>query len=207
MREFVRPAATALSIACLALAMAILSTGGALAQAKQEPPKQAAPAQAAPPPARTPAIKQIALTDKQIEGVLAAQKDFDAIDDKLPNNARRIKRALAQLDAVAKKNGFANYAEYEIVVDNISLVLAGFDPCDQEICRRGSGDQGPDRAGAGGQEDVGRRQEGSACRTQRGAEVAAARGHDQGQHRSRHQVLRQACRSAWRRRGADGRSR
>ena len=35
---------------------------------------------------------------------------------------------LAQLDGVAKKNGFASYDEYNNVVDNISLVLAGFDP-------------------------------------------------------------------------------
>ena len=41
MRQFVRPVATALGIACLAVSMAILSTGGALAQAKQAPPKQA----------------------------------------------------------------------------------------------------------------------------------------------------------------------
>jgi hypothetical protein len=29
---------------------------------------------------------------------------------------------------VAKKNGFASYDEYNNVVDNISIVLAGFDP-------------------------------------------------------------------------------
>ncbi len=44
MREFIRPAAAALSIACLAASIAALSTGSALAQAKQ----QMAPAQAAP---------------------------------------------------------------------------------------------------------------------------------------------------------------
>ncbi|MFX8743369.1 hypothetical protein ABTM45_19435, partial [Acinetobacter baumannii] len=31
-------------------------------------------------------------------------------------------------DAVAKKHGFAGYDEYNNVVDNISLVLGGFDP-------------------------------------------------------------------------------
>jgi hypothetical protein len=35
---------------------------------------------------------------------------------------------IAQLEAMAKKNGFASYDEYNDVVDNISLVLAGFDP-------------------------------------------------------------------------------
>jgi hypothetical protein len=124
MREFVRPVATALNIACLAAAMAIVSTGGAGAQA---PPKQMAPAQAAPP-AQQPAVKQMALTDKQIEGVLAAAKDMDAITAKLPDNAKPDPKITAQLEGVAKKNGFARYDEYNNVLDNISIVLAGFDP-------------------------------------------------------------------------------
>ena len=128
MREFVRPVTVALSVAGLAVVMAIASTGGALAQAKQAPPKQMAPAQAAPPPAQPPAVKQMALTDKQIEGVLTAQKDMDAITAKLPDNARPDPKVTAQLEGVAKKNGFAGYDEYNNVIDNISIVLAGFDP-------------------------------------------------------------------------------
>ena len=130
MREIVRPAAFALSAACLALAISAVSSGDLLAQAKQAPPKQAAPAQAAPPPAaaQAPAMKQIALTEKQIESVLAAQKDVDAITDKIPENAKPDPKVDAQLDAVAKKNGFAGYEEYNTVVDNISMVLGGFDP-------------------------------------------------------------------------------
>ncbi|MEH2525305.1 MULTISPECIES: hypothetical protein [unclassified Bradyrhizobium] len=129
MREIFRPAAVALSTACLALALSGISTGEVLAQTKQAPPKQSAPAQAAPPPAaEAPAVKQMALTEKQIEGVLAAQKDVDAITDKIPDNAKPDPKVDAQLDAVAKKNGFASYDEYNNVVDNISLVLGGFDP-------------------------------------------------------------------------------
>ena len=129
MPEIFRPAATALSIACLALAMSAISSGDVLAQAKQAPPKQTAPAQAAPPPAaEAPAIKQIALTEKQIEAVLAAQKEIDAITDKLPDEAKPDPKVDAQLEAVAKKHGFASYDEYNTVVDNISLVLGGFDP-------------------------------------------------------------------------------
>jgi hypothetical protein len=127
MREFVRPAVAALSVACLAGAMAIVSTGGALAQGKQAPPNQMAPAQAAPP-AQQPALKQMALTDKQIEGVLAAAKDMDAITAKLPDNAKPDPKITAQLEGVAKKNGFASYDEYNNVLENISIVLAGFDP-------------------------------------------------------------------------------
>ena len=124
-----RPPSPAMVVACLALAMSAISSGEVLAQAKQAPPKQSAPAQAAPPPAaEAPAVKQIALTEKQIQGVLAASKDVDAITDKIPDNAKPDPKVDAQLDAVAKKNGFASYDEYNSVVDNISLVLGGFDP-------------------------------------------------------------------------------
>ena len=124
MREFIRPAVVALSVACLALSVAAMSTESALAQAKE----QSAPAQAASPPGQLPTLKQMALTDKQIQGVLAAQKDLDAITAKLPDNAPPDAKVTAQLDAVAKKNGFASYDEYNDVIDNISLVLGGFDP-------------------------------------------------------------------------------
>lgn len=131
MRELVRPVAAALGLACLAASMAILSSTGAWAQAKQAPPKQMAPApakEAAPPPAQEAPIKQIALTEKQIEGVIAAAKEMDPITEKLPENGKPDPKIIAQLDGVAKKNGFASYDEYNNVVDNISLVLSGFDP-------------------------------------------------------------------------------
>jgi hypothetical protein len=128
MREFVRPVASVLSIACLALAMATLSSGDVLAQAKQAPPKQTAPAQAAPPPQAEPQIKQMALTEKQVEGVLSAAKEMDPITEKIPENAKPDPKITAQLDGIAKKNGFASYDEYNNVVDNVSLVLGGFDP-------------------------------------------------------------------------------
>jgi hypothetical protein len=123
MRDFLRPVAGTLSVACLAAGLTVLSVGCALAQTKQAPPNQMAPAQPAPPP-----VKQMALTDKQIDGVLGAQKDMDAITQKLPPNAPPSPKVIAQLDAVAKKNGFASYDQYNDVVDNITLVLSGFDP-------------------------------------------------------------------------------
>ena len=124
MREIVRPVVTALSIACLAASMAIVSSGSALAQAKQ----QMAPA----PQGAPPAVKQMALTEKQVQGVLAAGPEFDAITEKLPENAKPDPKITAQLEGVAKKNGFASYDEYNSVVDNISLVLAGFDPASKK---------------------------------------------------------------------------
>ncbi|MDP1584735.1 MAG: hypothetical protein Q8M18_15055 [Bradyrhizobium sp.] len=131
MRELIRPVAVALSAACLAASLAILSADGALAQAKQAPSKQqAAPApakQAEPPPAQEAPFKQIALTDKQIEGVLAAAKEMDPIIEKLPEDGKPDPKITAQLDDIAKKNGFGSYDDYNDVVDNISIVLAGFD--------------------------------------------------------------------------------
>ena len=132
MREIFRPAAFVLTSACLALALSAVSSGEVLAQAKQAPPKQAAPA-APPPQQEAPAIKQMALTEKQVQGVLAAQKDIDAITDKIPDNAKPDPKVDAQLDAVAKKNGFASYDDYNSVVDNISLVLGGFDPATKKF--------------------------------------------------------------------------
>ncbi|MET4217243.1 hypothetical protein ACVWWG_003950 [Bradyrhizobium sp. LB7.2] len=119
MPALLRPVFTALGIACLLSAASLASSGTAFAQAK--PAQQAAPAQA-------PALKQIALTDKQLDGVLAAQKDMDAVTEKLPENAAPDQKVIGQLDGVAKKNGFAGYDDYNNVVDNISLVLGGFDP-------------------------------------------------------------------------------
>ena len=123
MPALLRPALTALGVACLLSAASLASSGTALAQAKQQP----APAQQAAP-AQAPALKQIALTDKQLDGVLAAQKDMDAITEKLPENTAPDQKVIGQLDGVAKKNGFASYDDYNNVVDNISLVLGGFDP-------------------------------------------------------------------------------
>jgi hypothetical protein len=124
MREFIRPIATALSVVCLAASVATLSVGSALAQGVQK----TAQAQAAPPAGQPPAVKQIALTEKQVGGVIAAAKDMDAITSKLPENGKPDPKTNAQLEAVAKKNGFASYDEYNDVVDNIGLVMSGIDP-------------------------------------------------------------------------------
>lgn len=121
MREFIRPAAAALSIACLAASVSLISSTDVLAQAKQ----QMAPAQAAPQ--QPPPVKQLALTDKQIEGVLAASKDMDAVTAKLPENAAPDAKAMAQFDGVAKKNGFASFDDYNNVTDNIGMVMSGID--------------------------------------------------------------------------------
>jgi hypothetical protein len=102
----------AVCIACLAVSNSVIAKDNAMAQA-----------QIASPP-----VKQMALTKKQIEGVLASEEDMDAVTEKMSDNVPPDPRVTAQLESVAKKNGFASYDEYSNVVDNISLVLAGFDP-------------------------------------------------------------------------------
>jgi hypothetical protein len=118
MREFFRPVVAALSLALLAVSLAAITSDAARAQAKDQP------AQAG----EAPTIKQMALTDQQIDAVLASQKDMDAVTDKLPENAQPDPKVVAQLETVAKKHGFASYDDYNNVVDNISLVLGGIDP-------------------------------------------------------------------------------
>ncbi len=133
MREIARPLVRALSFAGPALAVTCLAimmfSGEVLAQAKQQqaPPK-AAPAQAAPPPQQAaPPLKQMALTEAQIQGVLKATDEMDPVTDKIEDDAKPDPKIAAQLDGIAKKNGFAGYADYNAVVDNINLVLGGFD--------------------------------------------------------------------------------
>ena len=116
MPALLRPALTAFGVACLVSVASFAFSGAASAQAQQ-----AAPAQ-------TPTLKQIALTDKQLDGVLAAQKDMDAITEKLPDNTAPDAKVMAQFESVAKKHGFASYDDYNNVSDNIGLVISGFDP-------------------------------------------------------------------------------
>src|SRR3954454_1589500 len=104
MRKILRRLGAALGLAAM---VGVLSNSAAFAQAKQAPKQAPAPAakqQATPPPQAAP-MKQMALTEKQIEGVLAADKDIDAITSKVPPNAKPDPKVDAQLDAVAKKNG------------------------------------------------------------------------------------------------------
>jgi hypothetical protein len=129
MREFIRPVAATFSIVCLAVSMAALSADTALAQGKQQMAPPQAKQQMAPPPSagQPPAVKQIALTDKQVEGVVAADKDIYPLMSKMPKSGKPDPKLAAQLDSTAKKFGFASFDDYNLVVDNVSLVMAGID--------------------------------------------------------------------------------
>ena len=74
-------------------------------------------------------IKQIKLTEKQVSGFVASQKDLAAIAPKIQAAGDKPDAALqTELEAIAKKNGFANFAELDDVAANISIVMAGLDP-------------------------------------------------------------------------------
>ena len=78
-----------------------------------------------------PSVRQIPLTENQIEGFIAAQKDMSAVVEKMQGAASPDKPPStyqADLEAVTKKHGFKDFAEYEAVAANISMVMATIDP-------------------------------------------------------------------------------
>jgi hypothetical protein len=130
MRDFVRSPIAMLAVAAFAFFNSVVNS--ATAQTPNQAPGPAAKQLAAAPeapPAQAP-LKQIELTEKQIESLLAAQKDMDAVSDKLPAGAsdNPDPKLQAQFEAIVKKNGFASFDEYGAVYDNVSLVMSGIDP-------------------------------------------------------------------------------
>ncbi|MGA2043804.1 MAG: hypothetical protein ABSG83_10565 [Roseiarcus sp.] len=116
MRAILRPAVAAFSLACLPAPLALAPIGAARAQAAQPAPEQAP-------------VKQIALSEQQIQAVIGAKADIDPLLANLPEGADQLDpKTLAALEAAVRKHGFANYGEYEVVDDNIALVIAGIDP-------------------------------------------------------------------------------
>jgi hypothetical protein len=116
MKHIIR--ATAL-VAALSLSFA----GAALAQGKQAPKQAPAAKQQAPEPA---APQQIALTEKQVEGFITATPEMNKLTEKLQGEPDA--KTVAELEAIAKKGGFASYDEYGTVAFNISMVMQGMDP-------------------------------------------------------------------------------
>ena len=71
-------------------------------------------------------VKQIKLTEKHIQGFMAAYKDLATLYD--GTNPEPDPKMEAQAEAIVKKNGFANLDEYDDVSFNISMILPGIDP-------------------------------------------------------------------------------
>ena len=70
-------------------------------------------------------MKQIKLTEKYIQGFIAADKDMASLND----DANPVQPdPKIEAEAVTKRNGFASLAEYEDVAMNISMIMTGIDP-------------------------------------------------------------------------------
>ena len=75
-------------------------------------------------------VKQIKLSEAQVEGFIAAQKDMAAVTEKMQGEAsdKPDPKVQAELESIAKKHGFGSFTEYDDVAANISMVMAGIDP-------------------------------------------------------------------------------
>jgi len=75
-------------------------------------------------------VKQVKLTEKQVEGFIAAQKDMSAVADKMQGSTsdKPDPKIQTELEAIAKKYGFKDFGEYDDVAANVSMVMAGIDP-------------------------------------------------------------------------------
>jgi hypothetical protein len=71
--------------------------------------------------------KQIKLTEKHIQGVMAAYKDMAKLYEGM-NSDKPDPQVEAQAAAIAKKHGFASLAEHDDAWINISMIMSGIDP-------------------------------------------------------------------------------
>jgi hypothetical protein len=73
-------------------------------------------------------VNQIKLTEKHIQGFMAANEDIARLYDGAESDKPEDPKVEAQANAVAKKNGFASLAQYEDVLMNIAMIMSGIDP-------------------------------------------------------------------------------
>ncbi len=125
MRAFLYPAILASAILCPPLTQLCAFTTAAYAQS--------APTRPGPAPGDQDMSQagpaQIALTEKQIEAFIAAQKTIGGMVDKIPEGQLEKPNPQLQttLDQAAKKFGFKDYGEYQDVGNNIEFIMQGFD--------------------------------------------------------------------------------
>lgn len=112
----------AIATAIICLAFSLVASRRALAQTKQAAPVQAAPQKQFFP------VKQMRLTDKQVQGYLAATEEIDKVTDNAEEGIDKLRpETVAKLDDISRKQGLASYNEYKQIGDNIGLVSAGLD--------------------------------------------------------------------------------
>jgi hypothetical protein len=79
------------------------------------------------PRAATAQVKQIKLTEKQIQNFMAAYDDIAKLYYGT-NADKPDPKVEAQAAALAKRSGFASLAQYDDVLTNIILIMSGIDP-------------------------------------------------------------------------------
>ena len=140
--------------------------GLATASAQQTPAPATPPAPAAQegtspsPSAAEQDVKQIKLTDEQVQHFIAAQTDLASIASKIQAAGDSPDPALqAELEGIATKHGFGNFAELDDVAANISIVMAGLRLGFRQFRRSGRGIEEGARRRSKRCEHPGRRQE------------------------------------------------
>ena len=110
---------------CAGIAIAVAED----ASTPQNPPAaESAPATTGTNPPPSDDVKQIKLTEDQVTHFIAAQADLAAIASKIQAAGEKPNPALqAELEGIATKHGFGNFAELDDVAANISIVMAGLD--------------------------------------------------------------------------------
>jgi hypothetical protein len=89
-------------------------------------------------------VEQIKLSEKHVQSFIAAHTDMaDAFDKMTPETSDKSDKSdkseksetadLGQLDAIAKKFGFKDLGEYDVVATNIAMVMYGIDPQTKEF--------------------------------------------------------------------------
>ena len=73
-------------------------------------------------------VKQIKLTEKQLQGFMAAYEDIAKLYEGAESDKPEDPKVEAQAAALAKKNGFASLAQYDDVSMNITMIMSGIDP-------------------------------------------------------------------------------
>ncbi len=75
-------------------------------------------------------IKQVKLDEAMIKGFIAAQADMIKISEKMAGAPadKPDTKIQSELEDVAKKHGFTDFANYDDVAANIAMVMAGIDP-------------------------------------------------------------------------------
>jgi hypothetical protein len=71
-------------------------------------------------------VKQIKLTERQVQSFIAAHKDMAAAAGSTLR--RRHSKVQAESEIIAKKSGFKDFAEYDEVAANILMIFAGINP-------------------------------------------------------------------------------